>query len=262
MTFDQVIEAVKSVGFPSAVAVALVLHFVYMNRWFSRQLEKLHTDLDRLRVVMNTSERSAAQVESLQAKILELSHLLDQERRESKLLLQNLLQAGDSDSHRPIRIQSNNIERLAVVEMEGYALVQFKDSHLLDEANIQIIGEQLHRIIEQSKHKKIIVDFCNVHHLSSAALGTLFITHNKIVRASGSLVLARIDRQIYEVFVITKSNRLFRIFETLREATQYITSTSVTASMPAVPSTGEVAQPVPNSSNDGGPHELPPPSDS
>jgi anti-sigma B factor antagonist len=56
-----------------------------------------------------------------------------------------------------------------------------------------------------------------VDHLSSAALGMLINVNKKIRERNGQLRLANIKPQIYEVFVITKLNKLFRILPTRAE---------------------------------------------
>ncbi len=65
---------------------------------------------------------------------------------------------------------------------------------------------------------KVLISFQNVDHLSSAALGTLITINNKIRGKDGQLRLAEIDPQIYEVFVITKLNKLFQIFDSSEQA--------------------------------------------
>jgi len=96
--------------------------------------------------------------------------------------------------------------------------VEFVDRNILDEANIQQIGEEISSLVEASAKPKILISFANVDHLSSAALGTLITIHNKVKAKGGQLRLANIDPQIHEVFVITKLNKLFEIHETVRDA--------------------------------------------
>lgn len=108
--------------------------------------------------------------------------------------------------------------RLRVAEESGVTRIEFVDRNILDEANIQQIGEEINRIIDAEAQPKILISFDNVDHLSSAALGTLITINNKIRSKDGQLRLANIDRQIYEVFVITKLNKLFQIHETVDQA--------------------------------------------
>lgn len=104
--------------------------------------------------------------------------------------------------------------RLRIRKMGGVTRVEFVDRNILDEANIQMIGEEIAAIVESEPKPKLLISFANVDHLSSAALGTLITINNKVRARSGQLRLADIDPQIYEVFVITKLNKLFEIHET------------------------------------------------
>lgn len=96
--------------------------------------------------------------------------------------------------------------------------VQFRDRNILDEANIQQIGEEIKGIIEAETKPKLVINFTDVDHLSSAALGTLITINNRIRTLQGQLRLSNIDQQIYQVFVITKLNKLFEIHETSEKA--------------------------------------------
>ena len=101
--------------------------------------------------------------------------------------------------------------RLEVEDIGDITVVNFVDKKILDEQNIQVIGEQLFSLVDELGRKKILLNFRNVEYLSSAALGK-FITLNKKVNGSGGkLILCNIDAQIYEVFEITKLNKLFNI---------------------------------------------------
>ena len=96
--------------------------------------------------------------------------------------------------------------------------VEFTTRKILDEANIAEIGEQLSALVEKEERPKVIISFAAVDHLSSAALGTLIIINNKVKQKSGQLRLSNINPQIYEVFAITKLNKLFRIYPTVKDA--------------------------------------------
>ncbi len=108
--------------------------------------------------------------------------------------------------------------RLRVTDDEGVTRIEFVDRNILDEANIQRIGEEITEIIDAQTEPKVLISFDNVDHLSSAALGTLITINNKIRSKDGQLRLANIDPQIYEVFVITKLNKLFQIHDSADDA--------------------------------------------
>ena len=108
--------------------------------------------------------------------------------------------------------------RIRVVEQDDVLRIEFVDRNILDEANIQQIGEEISQLVETKLQPKVLISFDNVDHLSSAALGTLITINNKIRGKDGQLRLANIDPQIYEVFVITKLNKLFQIHDSAEQA--------------------------------------------
>ncbi|MFW6038879.1 MAG: STAS domain-containing protein [bacterium] len=114
--------------------------------------------------------------------------------------------------------QQDSDSRLIVHNVGGVITIEFVDKNILEEANIQKIGDELSQIVEREGNPRLLIDFTNVQHLSSAALGTLITVNNKVRQKGGQLRLAAIDPQIYEVFVITKLNKLFQIHDTHEKA--------------------------------------------
>ena len=108
--------------------------------------------------------------------------------------------------------------RLRVNDQDGVTRIEFVDRNILDEANIQQIGSEITKIVDSQPKPRILISFANVDHLSSAALGTLITINNRVRSKEGQLRLANIDPQIYEVFVITKLNKLFQIHDTTQAA--------------------------------------------
>lgn len=108
--------------------------------------------------------------------------------------------------------------RLRVKHERDITQIEFVDRNILDEANIQQIGEEIGALIDGAANPKLLINFASVDHLSSAALGTLITINNKMRARKGQLRLANIDPQIYEVFKITKLDRLFSIHESAEAA--------------------------------------------
>ena len=101
--------------------------------------------------------------------------------------------------------------RLEVEHIGDVTVVNFVDRKILDEQNIQIIGEQLFSLVDEEGWRKILLNFGNVEYLSSAALGKLITLNKKLQTAGGKLILCNIDPQIHEVFEITKLDKFFNI---------------------------------------------------
>jgi len=101
--------------------------------------------------------------------------------------------------------------RLEVEHIGDVTVVNFVDKKILDEQNIQVIGEQLFSLVDEDGLRKILLNFGNVEYLSSAALGKLITLNKKIQTAGGKLILCNIAPQIHEVFAITKLDKFFKI---------------------------------------------------
>lgn len=97
-------------------------------------------------------------------------------------------------------------------------IVEFADRKIIEELFISEIGEELSRVVAGMSDVKMLLSFKNVEHLSSAALGMLITLHKQVAEKKGQLKLSDITPQIYEVFKITRLNKLFSIYGTAREA--------------------------------------------
>lgn len=100
---------------------------------------------------------------------------------------------------------------LEVSEVGDVTVVRFVDRKILDEATIQELGHELFNLVEEDNRSKILLNFTSVEFLSSAALGKLITLDKKVKAHGGKLKLANIRPEIYEVFAITKLNKLFDI---------------------------------------------------
>ena len=107
---------------------------------------------------------------------------------------------------------------VSIQNVKDVSIVQFTNNRILDEANIAAIQDTLKALIAERDNPKLLLDFSTVDHMSSAALGMLINANNSIKQRNGQLRLTNIKPQIYEVFVITKLNKLFRIFPSRDEA--------------------------------------------
>ena len=105
-----------------------------------------------------------------------------------------------------------------IEDVGDVTVATFVDKKILDEGNIQIIGNQLFSLVEEDGREKIVLDFANVEYLSSAALGKLITMDKKVKSAKGKLRLCSVRPDIYEVFAITKLNKLFDMRETREQA--------------------------------------------
>jgi anti-sigma B factor antagonist len=103
--------------------------------------------------------------------------------------------------------------RLEVSEVGDVTVVRFRDRKIIEDINIQELGQELFQLVEEERREKLLLNFLSVDFLSSAALGKLITLDKKMKAAGGTLKLSNIRPEIYEVFTITKLNRLFDIKE-------------------------------------------------
>ncbi len=105
------------------------------------------------------------------------------------------------------------------VSREGdVSVIRFADRKILEEVPIAEIGEYLTALVDSEAGIKLLLDFSNVEHLSSAVLSMLINLNKKVHEQGGKLKMANIKPQIYEVFKITRLNTLFDIHETTAKA--------------------------------------------
>lgn len=102
-------------------------------------------------------------------------------------------------------------QRLIVEDIGDIAVVQFVDKKILDEQNIQMIGDDLFRLVDELGRRKILLNFSNVEFMSSAALGKLIRLHQRLHSIGGKLILCGISKGILEIFEITKLDKMLSI---------------------------------------------------
>ncbi len=108
--------------------------------------------------------------------------------------------------------------RLKVSDLGGVSLVEFSDRKILDELCIHEIQEELSGIVDKGQVGNLLLSFKNVEHLSSAALGMLITLKKRVEEKKGRLKLSDINPQIFEVFKITRLNKIFDIHPSQEKA--------------------------------------------
>ena len=108
-------------------------------------------------------------------------------------------------------------EIVYISDREGIKLVRLRPSALLNEADADALGRGLLVLTEQPG-QRVVLSFLGVQQLSSLVLGKLIQVHKRLAESGGELRLADIEPPIYEIFTITRLDRLFKIFEREDEA--------------------------------------------
>jgi anti-sigma B factor antagonist len=108
--------------------------------------------------------------------------------------------------------------RLKTSREGNVTVVELVDRKILDEASISQIAEQLVALVAAADPPKLVLDFVNVGHMSSSALGMLITLHKRVREKGGALRLCSIRPSILEVFEITRLNEVFGILPSREEA--------------------------------------------
>jgi anti-sigma B factor antagonist len=102
--------------------------------------------------------------------------------------------------------------------VEGIIVVTFSTPRIVQEEDIQDIFEQLQRLVDEKPGREYVLDFRKVQFLSSSVLGRLILLQKKAAATKGRLVLCAIAKEIFEVFKITKLDKVFTVKEDAKAA--------------------------------------------
>jgi anti-anti-sigma factor len=109
--------------------------------------------------------------------------------------------------------------RLRVRTVERTAVVRFEDAEILfDEGAVDAVGRELHRLIEDEGHTRLVVNFAGVCYLSSDVLGILAGLQREVGPVRGSIVLCGLDPLLQDMVRITHLDRVFDIYGDEAEA--------------------------------------------
>ena len=75
---------------------------------------------------------------------------------------------------------SAKASQLRISRVGEITQLEFIESKILDESNIQQISDELCSAVDDQATPKVIIRFGNVEHLSSAALGALITVINRV----------------------------------------------------------------------------------
>jgi len=107
---------------------------------------------------------------------------------------------------------------LAVQHLGEITVVEFTDSRLVDQAQLERMGTRLCELIGSLEVVKVLIDFERVEWMSSAALGILIEAHNTAERRGGKLHLANLDPQLTKMFKMTGLHRVLNLHKTTKKA--------------------------------------------
>ena len=109
-------------------------------------------------------------------------------------------------------------KRLELTTVGEVTVVRLKDHRLVDERIISELGEELNQLASSQEHSRLLLDFEEVSFFSTGVLGVLISAKKKASLSQTALKLCNINPEIFEVFQLTRLDRVFDIYATRKQA--------------------------------------------
>jgi anti-anti-sigma factor len=99
-----------------------------------------------------------------------------------------------------------------VQTVQRTAVVNFQDAEILfEEGAVHAVGRELHRLIEDEGHTRLVVNFAGVRYLPTEVLASLAGLQRKVDPVRGSIVLCGLDPLLRDMVRICHLDRVFEI---------------------------------------------------
>ncbi len=100
--------------------------------------------------------------------------------------------------------------KILIQTMWDITIVDFQEARLLEAQQLEAIGRELYRLVDEMDRKKLVLDFAKVQFLASAAIGMLMNLHKKSTAIKGTFVICSLRRELMKVFEIMKLTKVFQ----------------------------------------------------
>ncbi len=105
----------------------------------------------------------------------------------------------------------NGHQRIELEDVGDVTVVTFRVRVLRDELLIQQVGDDLARLVDELRRRKLLLDFSNVERLATALIGKLVWLNEHLKKTGGKLVLCGISPNHMEIFQIMRLDRMMTI---------------------------------------------------
>ena len=110
-------------------------------------------------------------------------------------------------------------KKLVIIKSKDQtAIVSLKAGSITDADQIEKIHNRINSLVEETKPKKLIIDFQSVRFFSSQMLGMLVELRTKLQNYNTEVLISAINPQLHRVFKITNLDKLFRFFQNTEKA--------------------------------------------
>lgn len=113
---------------------------------------------------------------------------------------------------------------LLIEIQNGIYIVKFLRSNINTLGPIADLEKHISQIVESNVKPKIIISLDNVELLTSMILGKLLHFHKLVLKYNGSIWITDLNKNVMELFKITKMNQVLNIADQLKVALNVLTN--------------------------------------
>lgn len=111
---------------------------------------------------------------------------------------------------------------LLIQRIGDVTVASLQESRLLDSRQLDALGLELYRLVDNMDRKKLVLDCTKVQFLASAAISVFLNLQRKSAAIKGTLIVCGMRKELKQVFEITKLTKLFKFAADEKEALQLL----------------------------------------
>jgi len=114
------------------------------------------------------------------------------------------------------------MSQVTVNPYKSCIVVEIATPSLMDTAELEALGDDLCRLVDEQDHRRLVLDFGQVQYISSQAIGLLAKLHRKTAALKGGLlVLCNLSPRLLELLKIVHFDKMIVIKPTQVEAIRH-----------------------------------------
>ena len=102
-----------------------------------------------------------------------------------------------------------------------HTVIEFQTPSLMNPQDLERVGSQLFRMVDEEKRTRVVLDFGKVKYLSSQAIGIILTLNKKLTGGAAGgegLVLCGVGPQLMQLLKVTRLDRILTIKPSQKEA--------------------------------------------
>jgi anti-sigma B factor antagonist len=110
-------------------------------------------------------------------------------------------------------------QQYIVTRIDKANIIEFRVPSLMDPIELESIGQELNKLVEEEDRRILVLDFSKVEYLSSQAIGVVISLHRKLSALPNSkLLLCGVNAKLMQLLKITRLDRVLTLKPTQKEA--------------------------------------------